>query len=220
MATIFVDYENVFEVDGLRGAEYLNAGDKLFIFYSDVCGKVRNGDFERIKNAKCDFKIQKLVHSGKNALDFYIATKLGMEYQKGDRQIVIVSRDKGFSAIQDYLNTIPSTVDRRIIRSKNIEDGLLKLTDVGNEHRRKAIAEKNGYKDLAEAHAYIQAKAELRDEIEKVLHGTKFEAESSKIISFIDSESRPSKRAIYSNSLHEYGLQEGLELYRILKEVV
>lgn len=220
MAIILVDYENVSLSGGLRGVEYLNKSDKLYVFYSDVCKTVRNKYFDEIKQSKCEFKIQKLVNPGKNALDFYIATRLGMEYQRGERQIVIVSKDKGFSAILDCIYAIPSTTERKIVRCASIEEGLLLLTDQGNEYRRKIIAQKNGLVDIAEAQAYVQARADLREELEKALMGTKFEKESAKIIEFIDSDIKPSKKKIYSNSLHEFGLQEGLELYRILKEVV
>jgi hypothetical protein len=220
MAVIFVDYENVSLSGGLRGAEYLNSRDRLLVFYSEICGKIRNIDYEKIKKAKCDFKIHKLINPGKNALDFYIATRVGMEYQKGERQLVIVSKDKGFSAVRDFINAIPCTVNRKIVQSSSIEQGLLMLSDVGNEHRRSVIAENNGLRDIAEAQAYIQAKADLRDAIEEALMGTRFEKESSKIIDFVDSDIKPSKKMIYSNTLHEYGIKDGLELYRILKEVV
>ncbi len=220
MAIVFVDYENVYMSYGLRGAEYLNKGDKLYIFYSDTCNKLHNDDIEKIKKSQCTFKISKLINPGKNALDFYIATKLGMEYQKGERQIVIVSNDKGFDAIIDFINSNQTTLERKIIRSFNIERGLLMLSDPGNSHRRRLIAESIGTKDIAEAQAHIQARADLRENLENALIGTKFEAASSNIIAFIDADNRPSKRTIYSNYLHEYGIQEGLELYRILKEVM
>ncbi|WP_022765305.1 PIN domain-containing protein [Butyrivibrio sp. XPD2006] len=220
MATIFVDYENVHRSYGLRGAEYLNKGDKLFVFYSNVCDKIHNDDLIKIERSQCDFKIHKLVNSGKNALDFYIATKIGIEYQKGERQIVIVTGDKGFDAVVDFINSIPTTLDRKIIRSCNIERGLVALNDSGNSQRRRLIADGIALKDIAEAQAYIQAKADFLKNIERILKGTKFESDSDKIIDFIGTDSRPSKKTIYSNYLHEYGMKEGLELYRMIKEVV
>ena len=41
MAVVLVDYENVVAARGLKGVEYLNSGDKLFIFYSSCCKKIR-----------------------------------------------------------------------------------------------------------------------------------------------------------------------------------
>ena len=41
MATILVDYENVFTTDGLKGVEYLNEKDTLIVFYSQCCEKIR-----------------------------------------------------------------------------------------------------------------------------------------------------------------------------------
>lgn len=220
MAVVLVDYENVSSSRGMRGVEYLNAGDKLYVFYSACCAKIRNEEVNYIKNSNCDFKVVKLVKKGKNGLDFYIATTIGMEYEKGERQIVIVSNDKGYIAIADYINSLPCASNRRIIRSANIENGLAMLSDVNNEDRRRLIVENNEMRDLVEAQKYIYSKTVMRKAIEKVLKETKFEVDAKKIIEYFESVDSPSKKAIYTNYLHEYGLKEGLELYRILKNVI
>lgn len=51
MATILVDYENVFTIDGLKGAEYLKENDTLVIFYSQSCEKIRAEYIDMIENA-------------------------------------------------------------------------------------------------------------------------------------------------------------------------
>ena len=134
--------------------------------------------------------------------------------------MVIVSNDKGFMAVTDYMNTLPDASDIRIVRSSSIENGLSMLSDDNNEYRRRRIIENNQMKDLFEAQAYIQAKANLQETIYNILMGTKFEKDSVKISKILHMDTRPSKKTIYCNYLHEYGLKEGLELYRMLKEVV
>ena len=102
MATILVDYENVSSSGGLKGVEYLNEKDTLIIFYSQCCEKIRAEYIEMIEKSRCGFKIYKLSRTGKNALDFYIAVECGFISANGEKQIAIVSKDKGFSAIADF----------------------------------------------------------------------------------------------------------------------
>ena len=45
MATILVDYENVFASDGLKGVDALRKDDTLIVFYSDSCRKIRQDLF-------------------------------------------------------------------------------------------------------------------------------------------------------------------------------
>ena len=104
MATILVDYENVSMTDGLKGAEYLDENDTLIIFYSQCCEKIRAEYIEMIEKSRCEFKTYKLAHAGKNALDFYIAVECGCLSMAGEKQIIIISKDKGFEAIVDFFN--------------------------------------------------------------------------------------------------------------------
>ena len=56
MATILVDYENVFTTDGLKGVEYLNEKDTLIVFYSQCCEKIRAEYINAIEKADADLK--------------------------------------------------------------------------------------------------------------------------------------------------------------------
>lgn len=96
MAAILVDYENVNGSNGLKGADALCANDTLIIFYSNCCGKIRYDYLQDIKDSGCEFKAVKLKGSGKNALDFYIAAECGIISERGEKQIGIISNDKGF----------------------------------------------------------------------------------------------------------------------------
>ena len=90
-----IDYENVHE-QGLYGIEMLKEDDKIFVFYN-------MGDKENIENSKLKKAAEKgisiqyvvLYKTGKNALDFYIASKIGEICGQGTQQdIAVISRDK------------------------------------------------------------------------------------------------------------------------------
>lgn len=167
MATIFIDYENVCMSAGLKGVKYLDADDKLIIFYSKDCEKIRKEYLDDILESKCRFEIVKLVQKGKNALDFYIATKVGMEIQSGERFILIVSRDKGFAAVQDFItSSFLQNEFGRVAISSNIENGLLLLNDPDDKDRRYRITKKLSRCDLAVEFARIEARKEIYEKLQ------------------------------------------------------
>lgn len=127
LATILVDYENVSTTDGLKGVEYLNETDILIIFYSQCCEKIRAEYIEMIEKSQCEFKTYKLARIGKNALDFYIAVECGVLGSRGENQISIISKDKGFGAISDFFR-IEEELDGVTVRvASNVENALVAL---------------------------------------------------------------------------------------------
>ncbi|MBQ8118910.1 MAG: hypothetical protein IJ794_12850 [Lachnospiraceae bacterium] len=78
MAVFLVDYENVSANNGLKGAEFLTATDRITIFYSQCCGRIRADNMKMIRESRCRFGIHKLLKTGKNGLDFYIASERSM----------------------------------------------------------------------------------------------------------------------------------------------
>ena len=89
MATILVDYENVFASDGLKGVDALRKDDTLIVFYSDSCRKIRQDFIKTIDASGCKFRILKLKNPGKNALDFYIASAVC--WYPGERSSLLLS---------------------------------------------------------------------------------------------------------------------------------
>lgn len=97
-----VDFENV-KSGGLYGAEYLEAGDYLTIFFSEAAHICERRYLDAIENSGCTFDTCKLKKSGKNGLDFYIATRVGEFYGNGHKEpAAIISKDQGFRAVRDY----------------------------------------------------------------------------------------------------------------------
>lgn len=99
---VLVDVENVRDA-GFVGAEWLTSEDGLVIFYSTCCDKVRRGIMETIESSGCYLDAVKLEKTGKNALDFYIASYIA-ELASGSScdEIAVVSKDRGFQAVLDY----------------------------------------------------------------------------------------------------------------------
>ena len=94
-----IDYENVGN-NGMKGSEYLSEEDTVEIFFSAAGPTISQGIFENMKNAKCRLLICKLQNQRKNALDFYIATRLGEMIGRGYQEsIAIISNDKDFGIV-------------------------------------------------------------------------------------------------------------------------
>ena len=139
MATILVDYENVVGTNGLKGVDTLQNDDVFIIFYSSCCGKIRNEYMQEIKNSGCEFRIIKLKGTGKNALDFYIATECGIASEKGEKQLAIISNDKGYQAVMDFFEVRKTVQDIQIIRAGNVETALTMLETAENAGRREKL---------------------------------------------------------------------------------
>lgn len=74
-----VDFENV-RSGGLRGVDYLEESDYLTIFFSNAAHSCENRYLEDIERSGCHFDTCKLKNTGKNGLDFYIASRVGEFY--------------------------------------------------------------------------------------------------------------------------------------------
>ena len=136
MATMLVDYENVFTTDGLKGVEYLNENDTLIIFYSQCCEKIRAEYIDMIEKSRCEFKTYKLARTGKNALDFYIAVECGVLGMQREKQISIISKDKGFSAVSDFFRMQEELDGVTVRMASNVENALVALNGPEDEERK------------------------------------------------------------------------------------
>ena len=220
MATILVDYENVATTDGLKGVEYLEERDTLIIFYSQCCEKIRAEYIERIEQSQCEFKTYKLVRTGKNALDFYIAAECGFSGSGGETQIAIISRDKGFSAVTDFFRIRQETERVTVHIAHNIEAALLSLTAPEDAERRRIIKEKSKPLNIEAEQARIKEHRAFVDKIIKTFEGTVFEKKTDSILNFVEDCNIKVPRLLYTGSLHEFGREDGRAIYQMLKQVV
>ena len=220
MATILVDYENVSGTQGLKGVEYLNEGDHLVIFYSFACMKIAAEYMDPIRESGCEFTIYKLKTTRKNALDFYIATEAGRLSALGNNQIALITKDKGFDSISDFFSVNEALKSTRLVVSESIEHGLEKLSDPGDIERRKAIRQKMQTVDLEVEYGRIQEKNAVKAKITQLLKDTEYMPMADNIIRFFSNNKEETSKKIYTGSLHEFGLKDGVAIYRILKDVV
>ena len=217
MASILVDYENVSSTNGLRGVEYLNENDTLILFYSQSCEKIRSDYIESIEKSCCEFKIRKLVKTGKNALDFYIASECGYISQSGEEQIVIISNDKGFSAVADYFHMNSEIQNVTVILAGNIENALLKLKAPEDTVRRKLLQEKTKSLNIESEYIRMQERMVIRKRILSAFKGTEYEKMSAQILDYLQEYKGNVPKLLYTGSLHKFGRNDGRAIYNILK---
>lgn len=220
MAAILIDYENVVGKNGLQGLEYLCTKDSLYIFYSHSCEKIRADQMRIITKSGCKFRAIKLVNSRANALDFYIATECGALLQNGETQILAVSGDKGFHSVADYIGIRSGTENVRMVVAPTIEQGLITLTAKDDHRRRKLIVESMQELDLGVEYARLEERNAFRNAIINAFEGTQYQERSGEILDYIEHNREKTGRALYTNTLHNFGRVNGTEIYRILKKVV
>lgn len=220
MAVIMVDYENVWAKGGLKGAEYLTEEDVLFIFYSQCCGKIKAEYFEQIERSKCSFQICKLLKTGKNALDFYIATECGVQFQKGEKRLAIISNDKGFEAVADYFRTRDDIANITIVTAATIESGIMALNAADDEVRLKLLRDKAKMLDIGQEYARLSERRAYHDRLVNALIGTEYEEIAEKVIEVMEDARSLPKREVYTGALHNFGKAKGTAIYRLVKNVV
>lgn len=219
MAAILVDYENVSTTDGLKGVEYLNENDTLIIFYSQCCEKIRAEYMDMIEKSQCEFRTYKLVRTGKNALDFYIAVECGVLGVQGEKQISIISKDKGFGAVSDFFRIQEELNGVTVRVASNVENALVVLNAPEDEARKKQIKEKTRTLSIDAEQARITEYRTFVEKIKKAFEGTEYEAQTEKIIRFIEGRDAKTPRVLYTGSMHEFGREDGRAIYQVLKQV-
>lgn len=210
-----VDFENV-RSNGLRGTDYLDKNDYLTLFFSSAARSCENRYLEEIERSGCAFDICKLVKTGKNGLDFYIATRVGEFYGKGhDDRVAIISKDQGFQAVRDYWGVrLPS--NKKIILAPSIERSLIASND--NSERVKQLKNKVNGVDINVFQAKYEERKRLQKVLEQIYGNTIFANKLNEIQELL--ETGENKKVIYLNSLHRFGRKQGLEIYDRLKPVL
>ncbi len=208
-----VDYENVGNA-GMKGCDYLDAQDHLIVFYSEAKKHMEQRCLEDITASGCTFEICKLCKAGKNALDFYIASRLGELIGEGYEGIaVVVSNDGGFGAVRDYWE-YRAVHKRRILLSSCIEDGIVS----GNEsnERTRELRRLREKLTIGEYYSVYAERMRIKAVLQKLFNGTQYENKVEEIQNMLEGKEKSSK-VIYLNSLHLFGKKGGLEVYNKIK---
>ena len=167
-----VDFENVHS-EGLRGVEFLQKGDYLTLFYSKAANVCEQRYLKQILNSGCTFDTCKLARTGKNGLDFYIATRVGEFYGNGKTdRVAIISKDQGYKAVRDYWDA-RLAANNRIIIGSSIEKSL--ISSNGNNERVKKLRQQIRNVDLDVFQAKYEERMRIRRELENAFAESPFE---------------------------------------------
>lgn len=208
-----VDYENVGNM-GMKGCHYLNESDSVIVFYSENKKNMERRFLEDITNSGCTFEICKLYKQGKNALDFYIASKLGELFGNGfEGTTVIVSHDNGFQAVRDYWEK-RAVHKRRILLSACVEDGIVSSNE--NSERTRELKRLRENMTIGGFFTDYTEKMRIKAVIKRLFEGTEYEEMIEEIQKLmVDKDKAP--RMIYLNCLHLFGRDGGLTIYNRMK---
>lgn len=210
-----VDFENT-RSRGLQGADYLLPEDAVTIFYSQACMKIERRWFYRIQEAGCEFHICKLQKQGKNALDFYIASRIGELYGSGyTGKTAIVSSDTGFKAIRDYWKDC-AAVSRDIILRPDIEQCIAASGE--NSYRQRQICK--GRQEISLENEYQQyiEHQRLRRKLEDSFGDTEYAGLIEQVMSMV--EIPKSRKILYLDSVKQFGREKGLKIYHKVSQIL
>lgn len=211
-----IDYENV-HYSGLEGTEFLKKEDTVSFFYGPGSGKILGYRLQDILNSQCQFEICKLKRGGHNALDFYIASKIGEIFNADiTKKVAIISNDKGFQAVVDYWSDRLCCTNQ-LCRSTSIAKGILGIC--GEEERKEKINRWLKTLDLELEHKKYELKNQYKESIKKVLEEnnvTDIDVLGEKLFTLISEG--PAPKELYLNVLKICGRTVGLEVYRAVKK--
>ena len=206
-----IDFENVGNA-GMKGCDYLDARDHVIIFYSEARKHMEQRILEEITSSGCVFDICKLCKAGKNALDFYIASRLGELIGEGyEGGIVIVSNDSGFQAVREYWEK-RALYKRKTLISSCVKDGIVSGNE--NDERTKMLRHLREKISIGGYHSAYTEKMRVKSVLEKLFKGTEYEGRIEEIQNMITGKS---PKLIYLSSLHMFGKKSGLEIYNRIK---
>lgn len=141
-----VDFENV-KNNGLKGSDCLLISDSVELFFSDACPTIANGIFEHLKKSECEVRVCKLQILRKNALDFYITSRLGELIGSGyQEQIAIISNDKDYKSVQEYWRECSDTKRRILLSGTEYASQLAEIEKVYEKRNDKKVLYLNSLK--------------------------------------------------------------------------
>lgn len=208
-----IDYENV-NYAGLEGTEFLEKGDTISFFYSNVCDKIVSYRMKDIEKSGCDFEICKLKTVRKNGLDFYIASKVGEIFAANpDAKIAIISADNGFQSVLDYWRP-RFRKQNQLVRCKTIAKAIICVN--GEEDRKKLVTENMEILELQAMFAKYEERKRIVTGITNIFADTEYESLISQIVDVVIASEKP--RILYLTSLKSFGKKNGTEVYRKIKD--
>ncbi len=210
----FIDYENVHAL-GFRGVEFLLPEDEVVLFYSKTCMNIEKGIMDKLFNSGCGFRIFKVENGGRNAMDFYITSHIGEVLGRNYvGSVGIVSHDKGFRAIYDYWKV--RNPEMKIVCKPDIAQCIVGTNETGNA-RWKDVYLEYASMNLEMQYELFEKRNQLQALLEDVLVNSALEGHLDEVAK--DLAHRQTGRETYLALMRLYGVVNGLEIYRALKQV-
>lgn len=210
-----IDHENV-KSNGYKGADYLLPEDTVEIFYSECCKNISQGLFKNMKESGCEIKICKLCQTRKNALDFYIASRLGEMIGNGCQDnMAIISADQGFKSVRDYWQK-RSEMKKRITLANTIADAIVSANEANN--RTKMLREQLKMVSIENEFVRYEEKMRIRKFLSERFENTEFEDKLDVIEGIV--EEKAGRKVLYLSSLKNFGKKNGVYIYNCIKELV
>lgn len=207
-----IDYENV-NYAGLEGTEFLEKGDTVSIFFSGGSDKIIAYRMKDIERSGCNFEICKLLNARKNALDFYIASKVGEIFAiNKDAKVAIISMDKDYRSVLDYWSPRLS-VQNQLVCCKTMAKAISQVN--GEGVRKKLVNEKMKILDLQTEYGKYEELHKIVNSVRDMFAGTDYENLIQQIVDVVLLSDQP--RVLYLNSLKSFGRKAGTEVYRKIK---
>ena len=218
MIHLLVDYENV-HYTGLVGTEYLSSEDSITIFYSKPCKYIPNYRMQQILESGCKFEICELVRKRKNALDFYIATKVGEILTENSQvNVAIVSKDNGFKSVRDYWNR-RLTPTNRLVKNDTISACIISSAEpIARKMLIQSDLQKVELTECLRSYEDLKHTERVRKELKNSFVGTEYEKLIPQIVELFENSN--GYRSLYLNSIKELGKNDGLTVYRKIKYVL
>lgn len=208
-----IDYENVRNA-GMQGCEWVEKDDTVAVFYSDAANNMEARYLNSIEKSGCQFRVFKLIKSGKNALDFYIASYLGEVFGRGYRgKAVIVSRDGGFQAVRDFWRKAAGN-PKQVLLAPSVEQGILNAEE-GSE-RAANLRKMKQMKSITSFYAGYEERMKLQEALERIFSETEYADRTSEMQDIVANSS--TAKILYIDTLRHFGRKDGLEVYRKLKK--
>lgn len=108
----------------------------------------------------------------------------------------------------------------QICKASSIEKAITTLNAPDDTERRSQIQSRMSTLDLGQEYARYEERAAYKSRIKDALAGTDYEGRTSEIAQYLTDHKSASRRELYIGSLHSFGRADGVEIYRILKDVV
>lgn len=162
-----------------------------------------------------EIHLYRLRTARKNAIDFYIASKLGeLIGRYGIKKAAIVTKDQGFQSVADFWGHVAEN-RCKVILEKSISDCILKSGN--NDEQYRTVKYQMMPVPLENLYNEYERQKALEGKVRIQLAGTEFEEECSKVIDIF--AHADNKKGLYLSSLKQFGRERGTRLYANIRDI-